>query len=54
MSDFPEPLDLTKLKVLPLAQRRSLNSLERMLVDPDQTPPPLPADLQPLLRRRSH
>lgn len=50
MSDFPEPLDLTKLKVLPLAQRRSLNSLERMLVDPDQTPPPLPADLQPLLR----
>jgi hypothetical protein len=33
------PLDLTKLKVLPLAQRRSLARLEDILVDPDSAPP---------------
>ena len=34
MSDFPEPIDLAKVKVYPLAERRSLNSLDKMLVDP--------------------
>ncbi len=33
------PLDLTKLKVLPLAQRRSLARLEDILIDPDSAPP---------------
>ena len=34
-----EPLDLTKLKVLPLAGRKSLSQLEDILVDPDSRPP---------------
>ncbi len=35
MKDFPEPLDLTKVKVFPLADRRSLSTLEKILIDPD-------------------
>ena len=38
MRTFPEPLDLRKVKVYPLAERQSLNSLDRMLVDPSQPP----------------
>jgi hypothetical protein len=34
------PIDLTKLKALPLARRRSLARLEDTLVDPDSPPPP--------------
>jgi hypothetical protein len=34
------PIDLTKLKVLPLAQRKSNARLEEILVDPDSTPGP--------------
>lgn len=34
-----EPLDLRKLKVLPLAQRRSLTRADEILVDPDAPPP---------------
>jgi len=49
MSDFPAPLDLKRVKVLPLAQRRSLNSLERMLQDASQPPPPCPAETSPLI-----
>lgn len=39
MKDFPKPLDLTRVKVKPLAQRRSLSTLEEILVDPDRPPP---------------
>ncbi|MGO9464889.1 MAG: hypothetical protein ACLQIB_55875 [Isosphaeraceae bacterium] len=35
-----EPLDLRKLKVLPLADRRSLTRADEILVDPDLPPPP--------------
>ena len=38
MSHYPEPLDLSRIKVFPLAERRSLNSLDRMLVDPKRAP----------------
>src|SRR2546423_2477472 len=38
----PSPLDLRKLKVYPLSQRKSLNSLERMLVDPAKPSPSCP------------
>ena len=38
MKDYPEPLDLRRVKVYPLATRRSLSSLERILVDPQQPP----------------
>ena len=46
MSDFPEPLDLSKVKVYPLAERRSLSTLEKILVDPTKPGPPCPAELQ--------
>ena len=49
MSDFPEPLDLSKVKVYPLAKRRSLSTLEKILVNPAQPAPPCPAELQPSL-----
>lgn len=38
----PAPLDLTRLKVLPLAARRSLSRLEEVLVEPAHDPPPCP------------
>lgn len=34
-----EPLDLGKLKVLPLNQRRSLTTVDEILIDPDAAPP---------------
>ena len=39
MKPFPEPLDLKRVKVFPLAQRESLSSIEKILVDPAKTPP---------------
>lgn len=39
MKRFPAPLDLKKVKVLPLARRRSLSAIEDILVDPTQPPP---------------
>jgi len=43
MKNFPAPLDLKKVKVRPLAGRESLSLLEKILVDPEQPPPPCPA-----------
>jgi hypothetical protein len=42
---IPEPLDLAKLKVLPLAERRSLTRADAILVDPDSVAPPCSARL---------
>jgi hypothetical protein len=42
---IPEPLDLTKLKVFPLAERRSLTMADEVLVDPDSVVPPCSAQL---------
>ena len=39
MKNFPQPLDLKRIKVLPLAQRKSLSRLEKILVDPAKLPP---------------
>src|SRR5467141_4573078 len=36
---YPEPLDLNKVKVYPLASRDSLSSIEKILVDPDGPAP---------------
>lgn len=36
------PLELGRLRVLPLAERRSLTAADEILVDPDATPPPIP------------
>jgi hypothetical protein len=37
-----QPLDLSKLRILPLAARRSLTHADEILIDPDATPPPCP------------
>lgn len=37
--DHPAQLDLRKLKVLPLAERKSLTRLDEVLVEPSDTPP---------------
>jgi hypothetical protein len=39
MASFPAPLDLTRLKVYPLASRRSLSAIEEILVRPSDPPP---------------
>ncbi|MCX6928170.1 MAG: hypothetical protein NT154_33915 [Verrucomicrobia bacterium] len=39
MKRFPEPLDLRRVKVYPLAERQSLSTLDKILVDPNQPPP---------------
>ena len=44
MPNVPAPLDLRKLKVLPLASRHSLAAIEQILVDPESRPPALPSE----------
>lgn len=44
MKKFPAPLDLKRIKVQPLAQRRSLSAIEKILVDPNTPPPPCSAE----------
>jgi hypothetical protein len=44
------PLDLSRLKVLPLASRKSLTRVEDILVAPESKPDPLPESLSPMLR----
>jgi hypothetical protein len=44
MKEFPKPLDLKKVKVYPLARRRSLSSLKKILIDPAKPPPACSAD----------
>ena len=40
------PLDLSRLKVLPLSQRQNLTTADAILMDPDAAPPPCsPANL---------
>jgi hypothetical protein len=39
MKNYLEPLDLAKLKVYPLSERRSLSALESLVIDPAQPPP---------------
>ena len=49
MSAFPAPLDLSKVKVFPLAERKSLSSLEKILVSADSPAVDCPTAVQPLL-----
>ena len=46
MAELPKPLDLKRLKVFPLAERKSMSRLEDILVNPDIPPPPCPEPLQ--------
>lgn len=45
MKDYPAPIDLTQLRVYPLAERRSLSCIDQILVDPDRPPPICEAEL---------
>jgi len=38
MKLYPTPLDLQKVRVYPLAQRESLSAIEKIVVNPDQSP----------------
>ena len=49
MSLTPEPLNLKRVKVYPLAGRRSLSSLDQILVDPARPAPPCPSAVAPAL-----
>ena len=40
MNLYPEPIDLKKVKVFPLAERESLSPIEKILIHPDQAPAP--------------
>lgn len=44
MKVFPSPLALKKVKAYPLAQRRSLSAIEKMLVDPAKPTPNCPPE----------
>jgi hypothetical protein len=44
-----EPLDLSQLKVFPLAERRSLTRADEILVDPDSSPGPCPERVEALI-----
>jgi len=50
MNAFPLPLDLKKVKVYPLSKRKSLSALEKILVDPKQSPPACPPEVTPALK----
>ena len=45
MKPYPEPIDLKKIKVFPLAQRESLSPIDKILVRPEQAPPACGAEL---------
>jgi hypothetical protein len=48
---FPTPLDLRKLKVYPLTDRRSLSRIEDILIDSEAPPPPC---AEPMRQRIEH
>ena len=44
-----QPLDLSKLRVFPLASRQSMSTVEEILVEPSNDPPPVDERLQKLV-----
>lgn len=44
-----QPLDLSRLKVFPLSERRSLTRADEIIVDPDSEPSPVPAEVDRLV-----
>ena len=50
MKTYPEPLDLSKVKVYPLAQRQSLSNIEQLLVEPETSPPSTSGEAQKLIK----
>src|ERR1044071_2226286 len=52
MSFLPAaPLDLKQIKVLPLAERRSLSAIEKILVDPAQPPAACPPEISSAIQQ---
>lgn len=51
MKEFPAPLDLKRVKVFPLAQRRSLNAIEKLRPDPGQPAPAGPPEMHAAIAR---
>jgi hypothetical protein len=49
MNEFPQPIDLTKVKVYPLSQRKSLSSVEKIVIDPSQTPTRCPPETEEMM-----
>ena len=49
MKNPPTPLDLQRVKVFPLAQRKTLTTIQEILVDPDQPAPPCPTETLAIL-----
>lgn len=47
------PLDLGRLRVLPLAERRSLTGADEILIDPESTPPPCSERIASVVRECS-
>jgi len=47
MNEFPSPLELNKVKVYPLAQRKSLSAIDTLLVEPGLPTAPVPAGVSP-------
>jgi hypothetical protein len=41
-----QPLDFAKLRIFPLAERRSLTRADEILIDPERDPPPVPPALR--------
>lgn len=54
MKKLPAPLDLKRVKVLPLAERLSESNLTDILVDPETTPPALPPNLLAAVKESAH
>jgi hypothetical protein len=50
MKSPPKPLDLKQVKVYPLAQRRSLSTIDEILVDPAKAPPLCTAEMDSSIR----
>jgi hypothetical protein len=44
MPNLPAPLDLTRIKVYPLAERKSMAAIDEILVSPEAVPAPLPSE----------
>jgi hypothetical protein len=51
MNDFPEPLDLKRVKVLPLQQRDSLSAIEKILVSTETAPADCPPSVSDAVKR---
>jgi hypothetical protein len=49
-----QPLDLTKLKILPLAERQSLTRADEILIDPESPPPPCSDRVAERVRQCAH